>query len=140
MSSETLRGRTHLARILGIGHQRSLGLKGGAVVDLEAAETSIRHAVHAAERMAQVEIQSVIVNLAGGRLGSQHFNAHVDLRGGPVGLSDVHRVLEAASAHGPRPGRTVLHALPTGFSLDAQTGVLDPSGMFGEKLALIDAA
>ncbi len=32
----TLRGRTHLARIIGIGHQRSLGLKGGAIVDLEA--------------------------------------------------------------------------------------------------------
>src|SRR3712207_8108049 len=44
---ETLRGRTHLARIVGIGHQRSLGLKGGAVVDLEAAEGAIRQAVHA---------------------------------------------------------------------------------------------
>ena len=33
-TAEALRGRTHLARIIGIGHQRSLGLKGGAVVDL----------------------------------------------------------------------------------------------------------
>src|ERR671920_2647001 len=60
---ENLRGRTHLARIIGIGHQRSLGLKGGAIVDLESAESAIRQAVHAAERMAKVEIQSVIVNL-----------------------------------------------------------------------------
>ncbi len=29
-------GRTHRARIIGIGHQRSRGLKGGAIVDLEA--------------------------------------------------------------------------------------------------------
>ena len=36
-NGEALRGRTHLARVIGIGHQRSLGLKGGAVVDLEAA-------------------------------------------------------------------------------------------------------
>ena len=35
---DALRGRTHLARVVGIGHQRSLGLKGGAIVDLEAAE------------------------------------------------------------------------------------------------------
>lgn len=40
----TLRGRTHLARIIGIGHQRSLGLKGGAIVDLAAAEGAIRQA------------------------------------------------------------------------------------------------
>ena len=133
-SLEALRGRTHLARIIGIGHQRSLGLKGGAVVDLEAAEMSIRQAVHAAERMAKVEIQSVIVNLTGGRVGSQHFEAQVPVRGGAVGLPDVHRVLEAASSHNVRPGRAVLHALPTGFSLDAQAHIVDPSGMFGEKL------
>ena len=48
--SDTLRGRTHKAQIIGIGHQRSRGLKGGAIVDLEAAEQSIRLAVDAAER------------------------------------------------------------------------------------------
>ncbi|HJW79861.1 MAG TPA: cell division protein FtsA [Beijerinckiaceae bacterium] len=133
---EALRGRTHLARVIGIGHQRSLGLKGGAVVDLEAAEGAIRQAIHSAERMAKVEIQSVIVNLTGGRLGSQHFNAAVGVRGGPVTPSDLHRVLEAASAHSLRPGRAVLHAMPTGFSLDAQAHILDPSGMMGEKLGV----
>jgi cell division protein FtsA len=30
----------------------------------------------------------------------------------------------------------VLHALPTGFSLDAQSGILDPSGMIGERLGV----
>ncbi len=132
---ETLRGRTHLARVLGIGHQRSLGMKGGVVIDLEAAEGAIRQAIHAAERMAKVEIQSVIVNLTGGRLASEHFEAQVGVRG-PVSPSDVHRVLETASSHGLRPGRTVLHALPTGFSLDAQAHIVDPSGMIGEKLGV----
>jgi cell division protein FtsA len=132
---ETLRGRTHLARVLGIGHQRSLGIKGGVVVDLEAAEGAIRQAIHAAERMAKVEIQSVIVNLTGGRLGSEHFDAQVGVRG-PVTPSDVHGVLEAASSHALRPGRTVLHALPTGFSLDAQAHIVDPSGMIGERLGV----
>jgi cell division protein FtsA len=133
---ETLRGRTHLARIIGIGHQRSLGMKGGIIVDLEAAEGAIRQAVHAAERMAKVEIQSVIVNLTGGRLASQHFEAQVNVRGGSVTTSDVHRVLEEASAHSLRPGRAVLHALPTGFSVDAQGNIVEPAGMIGEKLGV----
>src|ERR687895_694181 len=101
---ESLRGRTHLARILGIGHQRAVGLKGGVIVDLEAAESAIRQAVHAAERMAKVEIQSVIVNLTGGRLSSQHFQARVGVRGGPVTPSDLHCVLDTASANALRPG------------------------------------
>jgi len=133
--TESLRGRTHLARIIGIGHQRSMGLKGGAIVDLEAAEVAIRQAVHAAERMARVEIQSVIVNLTGGRLGSEHFEAHVPVRG-TVGAAEIHRVLDAASGHDMRQGRAVMHALPTGFSLDAQHNVVDPAGMIGERLGV----
>ncbi len=133
--SETLKGRTHIARVLGIGHQRSLGLKGGVVTDLEAAEQSIRQAVDAAERMAKVEVKSVIVNLTGGRMGSEHFAADVPIRGS-VGERDMQRALEAASAHGLRPGRAVLHALPTGFTLDAQNEIIDPTGMIGEKLGV----
>jgi len=53
--SEALRGRTHRCKVLGIGHQRSNGVKGGAVVDLHAAEHAVRLAVDAAERMAGVE-------------------------------------------------------------------------------------
>ncbi len=133
--SDALRGRTHLARIVGIGHQRSMGLKGGAIVDLEAAETAIRQAIHAAERMAKVEIQSVIVNLTGGRIGSEHFEAHVPVRG-TVGAAEIHRVLDAASGHNQRQGRAVLHALPTGFTLDRQNNIVDPEGMMGERLGV----
>ncbi|MEN3931324.1 cell division protein FtsA [Microvirga sp. W0021] len=132
---EALKGRTHLARIIGIGHQRSLGIKAGAIVDLDAAEMSIRHAVHAAERMAKVEIQSVIVNMTGGRVGSQHFEAEVNVRN-PVTNNDLYRVLETASRHDPRTGRLPLHALPTGFMLDAQRNIVDPTGMIGEKLGV----
>nr|WP_256515221.1 cell division protein FtsA [Alsobacter ponti] len=134
--SEALRGRTHRARIIGIGHQRSRGLKGGAIVDLEGAEQAIRLAVDAAERMAKVEIRAAIVNMSGGRLGSESYHADVALRGHSVSDGDVQRVLEAASTTGSRPGRTVLHSLPTGFALDATRGINDPHGMVGEKLGV----
>lgn len=135
-ANERLRGRTHVARIIGIGHQRSLGVKGGAIIDLENCERAIRAAVDAAERMAKVEVQSVIVNLTGGRLGSQHYAASVDLRGGSVGDGDVKRVLAGAATHALRPGKAVLHALPTGYALDGVPGVLDPRGLTGGKLSV----
>ncbi len=133
-SSGTLRGRTHHCRILGIGHQRSRGIKGGAVVDLEEAENAIRLAVDSAERMAKVQVESVIVNVSGGRLGSHLYSASVHVGGRPVSEYDLHRVLEAAAARTARPGRAVLHTLPNGFSLDATRGVHDPNGMIGEEL------
>jgi cell division protein FtsA len=133
-AQDALPGRTHVARVIGIGHQRSQGLKGGAVVDLELAEGAIRQAIHAAERMAKVEIQSVIVNMTGGRLGSNRFHGSAPVRAGMVSLSDIHRALEAASNHQVRPGRAVLHALPTGFSIDDQRNILEPTGMVGERI------
>jgi cell division protein FtsA len=133
-TSDTLRGRTHRVRILGIGHQRSRGIKGGAVIDMEEAESAIRLAVDAAERMAQVQVESVIVNLTGGRIGSHHYGAKVNIGGRPVTDNDVHRVLEAAAARTARQGRAVLHSLSNGFTLDSTTGIRDPKGMIGEDL------
>src|SRR5208337_3687654 len=118
------------------GHQRSNGVKGGAIVDLQAAEHAARLAIDAAERMAGVEVGGVIVNMSGGLLASQRFNAKVTLRGKSVSEHDVHRALEAASAANAHNGRAVLHALPTAFSLDANRDVQDPKGMIGEELGV----
>ena len=96
--SEALRGRTHRCKVLGIGHQRSNGVKGGAVVDLHAAEHAVRLAVDAAERMAGVEVGGVIVNMSGGRLASRRQGADAALSGKTVAERDLHRVLEAAAA------------------------------------------
>ncbi|MFZ0204772.1 MAG: cell division protein FtsA, partial [Roseiarcus sp.] len=127
--SDSSSGRTHRCKVLGVGHQRSRGVKAGAIVDLDAAENAIRLAVDAAERMSSVEIESVIVNLSGGRLSSRLFAAKIATQGKAVGEYEVHRVLEAASAASACEGRAVLHAVPTGYRLDAQRGIHDPKGM-----------
>jgi cell division protein FtsA len=130
----TLRGRSHRCQVLGLGHQRSRGVKGGAIVDLDAAESAIRLAVDAAERMAGVEVESVIVNMSGGRLGARTHAAKISLNGMAVTDSDAHRVLTAAAQSGADPGRVALHLIPRSYSLDAQRGVADPRGMIGDTL------
>jgi cell division protein FtsA len=134
VASDSLRGRTHRCKVLGIGHQRSRGVKAGAIVDLDAAETAIRLAIDAAERMAGVEVESIIVNMTGGRLSSQLYNAKVAIAHKAVSQHDIHRVLEAASQASGPGGRIALHALPMGFSLDAMRGVRDPKGMVAVEL------
>ncbi len=130
----TLRDRTHRAKVLGVGQQRSRGVKGGVIVDLEAAETAIRLAVDAAERMAGVEVESVVVNMSGGRLGSRLHGATVAVSGAAVAEADIQRVLSAAAQAGAAATRAPLHLVPAGFSLDAQRGIADPRGMVGEEL------
>ena len=101
---------------------------------MDAAEEAIRLAVDAAERMAGVEVESVIINATGGRLGSQLFDAKVAIGGRAVAQADIHRVLEACTARGGRDGRAVLHSLPIGFSIGETRHIEDPKGMIGDEL------
>ena len=133
---DVLPGRTHSIEVLGFGYQRSRGIKAGAVVDLEQAEKSIRLAVDAAERMAGLTVESLIVSLSCGRLGSETFSAGFELAGREVGEADIQRVLEVGSQHSVKDGRAVVHALPIGYALDGNRGIRDPKGMLGERLAV----
>ena len=57
---------------------------------MEAAEGAIRLAVDAAERMAGVQVQSVIVNNTGGRISSQYFDAKIAVGGIPLSTAAVY--------------------------------------------------
>ncbi|AXV15710.1 cell division protein FtsA [Neorhizobium sp. SOG26] len=134
--SQVLPGRTHNIEIIGIGHQRSRGVKSGVVADLDAAESVVRLAVDAAERMAGLTVDSLIVNVSAGRLASDVYTASIDLGGQEVEAADLKKVLVAASQRSLRQDRAILHSLPTGFSLDGERGIRDPLAMYGDNLGV----
>ena len=134
--SQQLRGRTHKVKVIGIGHQKSLGVKSGVIVDLDRAEQSIRLAVDAAERMAGLTVNSLLVNLTAGRLKSRTYSATINLGGHEVAESDIKRVLAAGAKQSLKAERDVIHALPVSFSLDAERGIRDPRGMVGDTLGV----
>lgn len=133
---DILPGRTHLIEVLGFGYQRSRGIKAGAVVDLDQAEKAIRLAVDAAERMAGLTVESLIVSLSCGRLGSETFSVKYDLSGSEVSENDIQRVLEIGASYKVKDGRTIVHALPIGYALDNNRGIRDPRGMIGSSLSV----
>lgn len=134
--SEILPGRTHAIEIIGIGHHRSRGVKNGVIADLDAAESVVRLAVDAAERMAGLTIDSLIVNVSAGRLQSDIYTGTIDLGGQEVEAADLRKVLAAAGQRSLRQDRAILHSLPTGFSLDGERGIRDPLSMYGDVLGV----
>ncbi|KQO80303.1 cell division protein FtsA [Rhizobium sp. Leaf262] len=134
--SEVLPGRTHKVEVIGIGHQRSRGVKSGVIADLDALEGVIRLAVDAAERMAGLTVDSLIVNVSAGRLASDIYTASIDLGGQEVESGDLRKVLIAASQQSLRQDRAILHSLPTGYSLDGERGIRDPLSMYGDLLGV----
>ncbi|KFL27442.1 cell division protein FtsA [Devosia sp. 17-2-E-8] len=133
---KALKGRTHVAEVIGFGYGPSSGVKSGVVTDLDKAEQAVRSVVGMAERAAGLTVESVIVNVTAGRLGSETFSATVSLGGQEVERSDLQRVLRAVNDRSVRPERSIIHALPIGYTLDGQKGIRDPRGMVGEKLSI----
>jgi cell division protein FtsA len=123
-------------RVIGIGHQISQGVRGGAVVNMEAAEQAIRAAVDTAERMAGETIRDVYVNLTCGHPTSHTVGVEVALAGHEIGERDIRRVLEQGAARSEPGERQVIHSIPVGYTIDGNRGIRDPRGMFGERLGV----
>ena len=133
---QVLTRRSHSVEVIGFGHTLARGTKAGTVVNLVQAEDAIRRAVDAAERMASVEIESVVLSISSGRPTSELFAAEIELVGSAVTENDIARVLSAGSRHSLRDGRAVLHSLPVGYSIDGVNGVRDPRGMLGSRFGV----
>jgi cell division protein FtsA len=133
---QVLTRRSHAVEVIGFGHTGARGMKAGGVVNLAEAEDAIRVAVDSAERMASVEIESVVLSISAGRLTSELFAADVDIIGSTVSEGDIARVLAAGSKQSRRDSRAVLHSLPVGYSIDGADGIRDPRGMLGSRFGV----
>ena len=134
--SEALRDRTHAVELIGYSQIQSRGMKAGAVIDLGECEQAVRQAVGLAEKMAKVRVESVLLSVSGGRLSGQLVEAAADIRGGAVTPADVSRVTSTGMRHATGEGRTVLHALPVGYTLDGVKGIRDPRGMVARQFGV----
>ncbi|WP_408831683.1 cell division protein FtsA [Acidocella sp.] len=121
-------------RAMGFGWQKSRGIRGGGIVDLEEAEKAIRAAVGQAEDMADLRLKSVYVNLSCGQPESRLFNVQWPVDGRAVTAEDVKRVVREARHRANAEGRATIHALPLSFSTDETQGVTDPRGLFCDTL------
>src|SRR5215468_1519779 len=134
--SEALYGRTHAVELIGYSQIQARGMKAGAVVDLAECEQAVRQAVALAEKMAKVQVESVLLSVSGGRIAAQMVEAAADVRGGAVAPADLNRVISTGMRHATDEGRTVLHALPVGYTLDGVKGIRDPRGMVARQFGV----
>jgi cell division protein FtsA len=131
-------------RVLSAGLHRARGVRQGQIVDLDAAENAIRHAVAQAEELADTQVVSVIASLSCGQPASRQLNIQMNLGGEAIADADLRRVLSAGRERAFADGRDVIHAVPMGYAVDGTQGVADPRGMYGQtfsaRVHVVDAA
>ena len=131
---EIIDGRN--VRVLGVGISPSEGLRQGVVINLDLAVHSIERAVQEAQLTAGVEIEKVIVGIAGDHIRSVNSRGVVAVSGAEheINQTDVDRVIDAAKAIALPIDREVLHVLPQEFIVDNQPGIKNPVGISGVRL------
>ncbi len=122
-------------RVIGAATTRSRGVRFGEIAVMNETERAIRTAVQAAQKMANVRVDHCIACFAGAEPRSYGLAGEWDLQDSVVVDQDVARVLAACDVPDIGQGREVLHAHPVNFALDHRTGLGDPRGQIGNRLA-----
>ncbi len=131
----------HGPELIGVGHCASHGMQRGVVINIEKTVEAIKASVIQAERMAGMQVDSVIAGIAGDHIHSMNSKGVIAIsrrstkeRTGEITQADVDRVIEAAKAVNLPMDREVLHVLPQEFAIDDQKHIKDPIGMAGVRL------
>jgi len=120
--------------IIGVGVQPSRGLKKGVIVNIDSTVQAIQKAMEDAEHMADCQVSTVCVGIAGSHVNSMNSTGVVAIRDQEVTPADVERVVDAAKAVAIPADQRILHILPQEFIIDNQAGIKEPIGMSGVRL------
>ncbi|MDO5686475.1 MAG: cell division protein FtsA [Neisseria sp.] len=120
--------------VVGLGQAPSRGLRNGMVTNIDATAQSIKQAIEEAELMADCQVRSVIIGIAGNHIRSLNSQGVVKIKDGEVTHADIERAIETAKAVSIPPDHQVLHTVMQEFIIDNQPGVREPLGMSGMRL------
>ncbi|MGB0658834.1 MAG: cell division protein FtsA [Mangrovicoccus sp.] len=122
-------------RVIGAATTRSRGMRFGEIEVMAETERAVRTVVQAAQKMAQVRVDHAIACLSGLGPRSYGLDGAVDLAGETVTEGDIAAALASCDLPDLGHDRMVLHAQPVNFALDHRSGLNDPRGQVGNRLA-----
>jgi cell division protein FtsA len=127
-------GRDAGVKVLGIGVERSNGIRRGVVRDMEETTRAIDKAMRDAQRMAGVEVGTLYCGIAGEHVAGRSSHGMVSVTGDEIRTGDVARVNDMASNVSFGRDHELLHAIPLDYIIDQQGGINEPIGMTGSRL------
>jgi cell division protein FtsA len=130
--------RNDTPELLGIGIAESAGVRRGAVVNIEDAESVVRKSLDEAARSSGVSPNGAFVNVTGdhlefsvrwGSVRPPYYNA-------PITAGALHRSIQAVVPPDLPPEKQLLHVEPQGYAVDGLKGIRNPIGMHALRLDL----
>ncbi|MGE0556278.1 MAG: cell division protein FtsA, partial [Gemmatimonadales bacterium] len=126
--------RAPSVRVLGIGSERTTGIRRGVVRDIEETTRAIGRALKDASLMAGVDATPLYCGIAGEHVSGRISHGVVSVTGNEIRTADVARVNDVAANVAFSRDHELLHAIPQDYLVDQQAGITDPIGMTGSRL------
>lgn len=123
-------------RIIGMGEAPTMGIKNGMITNIDATANAIRSAVEEAEKMADCQVHSVVIGIAGNHISSLNSDGMTAIKDGEVTRDDISRAIEHAKAVQIPAGHQILHTVVQEFIVDNQPSIREPLGMAGARLTV----
>ncbi|MBI2046499.1 MAG: cell division protein FtsA [Parcubacteria group bacterium] len=122
-------------KILGIGLAESKGMRHGYVVNPKETSKSVRAAIDAAQKKANVPIKSAFVSIGGISLGASvtHGSVIVSKADGEITDIDMKKVIATAEEKVDNKNQQLLHTIPLRFLIDGKEIMGRPNGLKGIK-------
>lgn len=119
--------------VMGAGVCPSKGVDRGAVIDLDAAVTSIQRAIEQAESIADCKIMGVTLAISGQIFGINESGTST-LSGGIVTQENIESAVDMAKAIKLQDGLETLHMIPQEYNVDRLPATKNPIGLSGMRL------
>ena len=125
-----------ISRILGVNTVPSQGIHKAIVTNMSEAVEAIRESVAGVERSTGLRVNSAYVGISGQHIKAFNNRATVAITRRDHLITDkvVKKVLKASKRVDLPPGRKLIGAIPRYYTLDGQSGIGDPLGMYGYRL------
>jgi len=122
-------------KIIGIGTEKTQGIRKGVITNIEQAAKSIKNALIEAQRVAGTRYEKVIVSISGAYTKSVDSSGVVNIPNHEIGIKEIERAMQMADHTADIPHEyEKLHVLPYNFKVDGQEHIEDPIGMNGSRL------
>lgn len=121
--------------IIGVGTAASSGMKKGVVVNIESTVRAIRQAMDSASDMAGCDIETVYVGIAGTHVKGFNSPGIIAINNQQIHQREIDAVIQAAQTVKVSDNQQIIHVLPQEYMVDDHTGIQNPLGMTGVRLA-----
>ncbi len=122
-------------RIVSQSLYHSHGFKSGIVTDLKKAEASIINAIYALEKDCSKNVKQIALSLSGVGTKSYYTYSKIKIPEQQISKQDVKKLIHKNLSEFKMKDQEIIHYFPVEFTVDDNTCVDNPIGMFGKELS-----